>query len=52
MWNLVDRKIVHSKHVIFDKSAMFNPKEKLPTTSEDFDGPKEMKEVPVFQPGS
>ena len=31
---------------------MFNPKEKLPTTSEDSDRPKEMEEVSVFQPNS
>jgi len=52
IWNPVDRKIVHSRHVTFDQSAMFNPKEKLPTTSENSDRPKEMEEVPVFQPES
>ena len=52
IWNHVDRKIVHSRHVTFDESVMFNPEEKLPTTSDDSGRPKEMEEVPVFQPNS
>jgi len=52
IWNPVDLKIVYSKNVTFDESAMFNSKEKLPTTLEEYNRPKEMEEVPVFQPGS
>ena len=50
--NPVDRKIVYSRHVTFDEPTMFNPKEKLPTTTKDSDRPKEIEKVLVFQPNS
>ena len=50
IWHSTDRKIVHSRHVTFDESAMFNPKEELPTTAEVSSKPKELEQIPIIQP--
>jgi len=42
IWNPIDRKIFHSRHVTFDE----------PTTSEESDRSKEMEVVLMFQLGS